>query len=198
MKSLRLAVFVNLLTLATRLIAADEVQHIKMDDVRLTDAIMALSRQAGINIIVDPRVPTNGKSVSFERDTTLLGALDTVLKESQLTMITNTVTTVYRVVPSGSNAKPVPAFKPVGSEPKGGIRFTGTLEEAVRSLAKTANLKINYAPDVVMANRGKVSCYWENLTVLQAIVAMLDNFGLAIKQDPNAPDEITVQNIAAK
>ena len=183
---------------------------IAMDGVPLTDAINNLARQAGGNYILDSRVQ---ESLMFSNrrstlpptitqrwtNTTASAALDDVLKSQNLTSVTNPVTTVTRIALSAENAKPIPTDE-LGADTSAAIPLIRMddvpLDEAVKSLARQAGVTYALDPAVDISRAGmagpttpqpSVNIRWEKLTGKQALVALLDAYGLALVQNPGDP-----------
>src|SRR5204863_3070532 len=84
--------------------ANEIVDMIKYDDVPLTSVIENLARQAGINIIPDPKlVMTNTVKLRWEK-VTPQAALLTVLENNSLVLVTNQATGIARIIAKDPNA----------------------------------------------------------------------------------------------
>jgi hypothetical protein len=60
------------------------------------------------------------------------------------------------------------------------------LTEAITTIAGAARLKVSFDPKVTapaIDPQGTVSIRWERVTARQALVALLDNFSLAMTED---------------
>lgn len=196
---------------ASAVVSAEETNSpatiplIVMDNVPLSDAIRNLARQAGLNFILDPRLPgnsfgANGKwtpppnvSVRWE-NITAREALDRVLKEHDLVLVDNPATGVARIAPKDLNVKPVPSTAVDTNSPVIPliIMTDMPLDEAIKHLAQSAKLDVVLDPKVSnpMAAEGRpmpqptVSVRWEDITGRQALAAVLDNYDLVMKTNP--------------
>ncbi len=182
--------------------ADDPIPRIQMANVPLADAIRNLARQSNLNYILDPHVPGSefgpGRSapkiVVTENWTnvTAQAALSGLLKEHGLTMVLTPATTVMRVAPASLGVKPVPASQ-VGTNATGVIPLlvldSILLTDAVSHLARAAGLAVSLDPDwpaAAIAEQGTISIRWERITARQALAALLDNYDLAMIEDPAA------------
>jgi len=189
-----------LVTAACTAVSADDaVPRIQLDNVPLADAIGNLARQASLNYILDPRVPGSAfgpgrlapkASVSARwTNVTAQAALNALLKEHKLTIVTNPATTVARIALAGLGVQPVSASQ-VGTN-SGSVIPVVTLDfvsltEAVTQLAAAARLNITFDSQVsapAFNGQGTVSFRWERITARQALAALLDNYGLAMTED---------------
>ena len=183
---------------------ADEVVPlIVIDEVPLYDAIRNVARQMDLNWILDPCAPGPGPgagkkgrpygpdvSIRLEQKTVQY-AFDLLLKKYGLTVITNPVTTVARVVPIGHRVKPVSASQ-LGADTNGilpVVTLEGvTLVRAVEALTKAANLKVAFDPTFTKSEFGRdtaeLSIRWTHITARQALAALLDNYDFSMVEDP--------------
>ncbi len=178
----------------------DPVPLIVIDDVPSVYAIQNLARQAGLNYILDPRVPGagfgSGRLVDMQSihvrwtNLTVTAALGRLLKALNLTMVTNPATTVARIAPANLGVKPVPASL-VGASTNAAIPLIVMddvqLAEAIRQFATHAQLSVSLdsrlsAPD--FASQGTISIRWEDITARQALAALLDNYDLVLIEEP--------------
>ena len=179
------------------------VPLIVIDGVPLPDAIRNLARQAGLNYILDPRVPGSGsgrgrmapKPMVTARWTnvTAKAALSSLLQEHKLTMftiVTNPATTVVRIAPANLGLKPKPASQ-VGTDTNAVLPLIVMddvpVSDAIRNLATHAGLNVSLDPKLSTPAsdlQGTVSIRWENITVRQALAAILDNYDLVLEEEP--------------
>jgi len=170
----------------------------EMDGVPLTSAIRNLAREMELNIIIDPAVPganfgggrrlrepiirARCPNMSAEQE------LRALLREHQLILVTNPVTTVARVAPGSRAVKPVPA-NTVGVETNEVVPLIVIddvpLVDAIRNLARQAALEVRFDQKVMRALEcdSEVSIRWENLTARQALAALIDNYGLVMVEE---------------
>ncbi len=172
--------------------AGDEVVPlIVIDNVPLADTIRNLARQMGGNHIIDPRVTgVDSKNVSIRlENVSAREALNGVLKDHKLMLVTNPVTTVDRIAPARLGIKPVPASQ-VGTNAGTVLPLMviddQSLTEVIAKLASAAGLKVALDPQwagPLDKARPTVSFRWENLTARQALAALLDNYDLLLVED---------------
>ena len=180
----------------------DTVPLIVIDDVPSTYAIRNLARQAGLNIIFDPRVP--GANFGPGRlefnpsvhvrwtNLTVQTALSRLLKSLNLTMVTNPATTVARIAPANAGVKPMPASH-VGASTNVVIPLVVMedvlLTEAIRYVATEAHLSVSLDPKLsapAFDRQGTILIHWEDITARQALAALLDNYELVLIEEPGA------------
>ena len=187
---------------------------IKMEDVPLLDAIKNLAREAGLNYIIDPRVPGSdigpGRrskepivNASWEA-ATARQALDDVLKSNKLVLVPNPVTTIARIVPANTIEKPAPADP--GTADTGEViplivADQVPLDHLLKTIARQAGLKATLSREItspLSRLHGTVSVRWEDVTFRQALGALVENYDLVMIEDkadasatfevkPNAP-----------
>jgi hypothetical protein len=114
--------------------------------------------------------------------------LRALLREHQLILVTNPVTTVARVAPVSRRVEPVPASA-VGLETNKAVPLI-VIDEvpllyAIRNVAKQAGLEVRFDRKVVRAleRDSEISIRWENLTVRQALAALIANYGLVMEEE---------------
>jgi hypothetical protein len=180
--------------------ADDALPLIVIDNVPLGDAVRNLARQSGLNYVLDPHVP--GSEFGPGRlapqpsvrarwtNMTARAALNMLLAEHQLIMVTNPATTVARIAPTALGVKPVPVGE-VGTNAGPVIPLmvvdSVPLTEAIRNLARAARINVLFDAQVsapVFDGQGTVSIRWERLRARQALAALLDNYGLVMSEDP--------------
>ena len=180
---------------------------IQMEDVPLKDAIRNLARQARLNYILDPKLygpwqagegkPGREPSVTARWENLTAGqALGKVLNEHGLVMIVSPATSVARIALTNQAVQPVP-----DSAVAGGtnavipliVMDMVPLPDTLRNLARQAHLNLELDPALPVASAGaakrtisdyNISIRWENLTARQALAAILDNFDLALVEEP--------------
>jgi hypothetical protein len=180
--------------------AADEViPRIQFENVPLADAIKNLARQAGFNYVLDPRVPgsdfgpgrtaPNPPVSGSWANVTAQAALNALLKEHKLMMVTNPATSVARIAPANQNVKPVSASQ-VGTNASKVIPLMVMdfipLTDTLTTLGTEAGLRITSDPALSApgsAAQGMVSIRWERITARQALAALLDNYDLVMTED---------------
>lgn len=170
------------------------VPRIRMQDVPLGDAIKNLARQAGINYIVDPRIPpsTAGRLVTVAwTNMSASEALGRLLKESKLTMITNSVSSVARIVFANQIIRPVSASLGTDEVLPLIVIDDVPLGDAVKNVARQAGLSVTFdpklrvpspEPDGSSISECQVFCRWEDVTAKQALAALLENYDLLLVQ----------------
>lgn len=176
------------------------IPTISMQNSPISQAIDILARQAGLNYILDPqsdpasRIP-GGKAtiVSFEwENISARDALDRLLKEHDLVLVENPVTSVARIAPASLRIKPVDAAQ-LGHDTNAVVPIISmsyaTLDAAIQSCADQLHQKIvldeavQKGPDGREVQLPMVSFRWHQLTARQALVALLDNYGLTMVED---------------
>lgn len=192
--ALAIGLFPPLFTVAA--LAQDKVMPlVKFDDVPIRDAIKNIARQAGINYILDPRVPgtdPGGKPWITETWTnaTAKTAMASLLAQYKLEMVYSPSTTITRIAPVALAVKPVPA---------GAVNTNDTmtmplismeevpLRDAIINLARQGQLKITFDSSLsapAFDLNQSVSLRWSHVTIPQALAALLDNYGLVLNEDP--------------
>jgi hypothetical protein len=173
-----------------------------IDNVPLTDAIRNVARQMELNIILDPNVP--GAAIVAGRrskeplisnrwtNTSPEQVLRSILKSHQLILVTNTSTTVARIAPGSVAVWPVsPMVAGIESDtnkPVPLIVIDGVpLLDALVNFCRQAGLTVTFDPGMSQAFESdcEVHVRWEDLTVRQGLAALLDNYGLVLKEDPS-------------
>ncbi len=187
-----------------------------MEDIPLSCAISNLARQANLNYILDPRASSAsiGPAKWLMPETSVTcrwtnaapeSALEQLLREHSLRMVTNVATRVVRIVPLRQFAEPtlVSGTKndtnpviPVVLLKYAPMRFI------IDELGKKAGLEISLDPDLPIPTSGPpeltigtsvVSVYWESIRPRQALFALLDACDLAITEHPGASSTIIVK-----
>ncbi len=189
---------------------------ISMEEVPLKDGVKNLARYAGINYILDPAILESfaGPGGPFSREphincrwtnVTAQRALDDVLMRYRLTIVTNPVTSVARISFTAQRVQPVPASL-LGTDTTVVIPLIFMEEvpliDAIKNLAHEA--KIPYILDPTLNSsspqlgqrellRSLINLRWYNITPKQALIALLDDYGLVMVQSPG---DATVRIIA--
>jgi hypothetical protein len=180
---------------------ADIMPLIVIGDVPLSDAIRNIARQMNLNFILDPCVPgasphaaggkvrEPGVNIRLENQTVEY-ALNLILKNHGLTLISNPVTTVARIVPIDHHIKPVRASE-VGSDTNAVpiINLDNvTLPQAIEALTKSFGLNVVFDFTFLNSQYGRDTAQlyirWTNITPDQALAALLDNYDLAMIKNP--------------
>jgi hypothetical protein len=170
----------------------------EMDGVPLTSAIRNLAREMELNIIIDPAVPGSGFVPGRRLKEPLITGrcpnmtseqeMRALLKENQLVLVTNPVTTVARVAPGTRMVKPVRASA-VGVKTNEVVPLIVIddvpLEDAIRNLARQVRLDVMFDRKVIRAfeHDSNISVRWENLTAQQALTALIDNYSLVMVEE---------------
>jgi len=174
--------------------------EIVMDRVPLREAIRSLTRQMGLNHILDPGVPGADCNPNPEleapriskrwRNASAEQALRSILKDHQLILVTNPVTTVVRIAPGSVAVRPVSASL-VGPPDTNGFAPLIVIDDvplvdALRNVTRQCGLKVDFDPAVLAAFEydSGISIRWEDLTVRQALYALLDNYNLSMTEHP--------------
>ena len=185
--------------------ATNVIPLIVMSDVPLRDAVRNLARQAGLNFILDPhlfagstdphghRVPDPSVNARWEQ-VTAREALNRVLKEHKLKLVDNPATTVARITPAEKAVEPVTSAQ-VGVDTNAANAVIPVimmedlpLRDAIRNLVRQLGLNINLdpalsTPDHERVLSQEVAFRWERITPRQALAALLDNYGLVLRED---------------
>jgi len=166
------------------------IPSIVLEEVALDDAIRNLARMANINYILDPSVIHGSKPKLSGRweNITAEQMLGKVLQEHRLKMVENPATSVARIASINQVVRPVPASQ-VGSDTNKAIPVIlvddVTLEDAIKAIAAQAKLKVSFDPRLSGTKAfPTISFRWETLTARQALAALLDNYNLAMVEDP--------------
>lgn len=180
---------------------------ISMEDVGLRDAIRALARQERVNFILDPAILAsfagpwdrfvNEPRVNSRWTNVTAGeALDDLLKAYQMTVVSNPATSVARIAFVKQNVEPVSASELSNdtSDRMPLIQMDEVrLTDAIRNIARKADLSYILDPALnspAAESGGRellqslVNIRWQNITLKQALVALLDDYGLAMVQNP--------------
>src|SRR5437762_11006344 len=143
----------------------DPIPLIRMVDVPLADTIKILARQSNLNYILVPHVPGSDFGpgrlapkllvTAYWTNVTAQAALSSLLKEHNLTMVTNSATTVMRIAPANLSVKPAPT-NPVGTDTSSIIPLlvmdSVSLTAAVTKVASAARLAISLDPKLSAAD----------------------------------------------
>lgn len=183
---------------------------VEMEGVPLDDAIRNLARQLSLNYILDPRLlGTSGSLASNPFVTgrwhlTALQVLEKVLRDNGLTMVTNSATTIARIIRTNDFVYPV-SEKLVGngSDPVIPLmRIDDDLDKAITDIASKAHLNISLDPNLhvpsaqpdTAVSDSRIYVRWENVTARQALTAILDAYNLAVAESSGAsPNKLIVR-----
>jgi hypothetical protein len=173
-----------------------------IENVPLTDAIRNLTRQMELNYILDPHVPgvafgpgRRVKQPIISRrwtNATPEQVLRAILRENQLILVTNLATTIARIAPGSVAVWPVnpgvagmegDTNQPVPLIVIEDVPLLDVFKNTCRHVGRTAI----FDPDVseAFAEGCEIQVRWENLTARQALGALLDNYGLMMREDPS-------------
>ena len=191
--------------------AGQTMPSIQMKNVPLTFAIDAVARQVGINYIIDPKLsvgvgetildpsgkPVPSPVITFHWENISANeALNRLLKKYGLVMVTDPVTSVARISYPNRPAAPVDAS------------LLNNATNTVLPLIEFADVPINVTLDNLIQQAGinvaldpklsnpfnsaaqtviqlpTVSFRWQNMTAKQVIIAICENYNLAIVKDP--------------
>jgi len=145
---------------------------------------------AGINYILDPKVSFSGVVSGRWQNLTAEEMLGKVLDEHKLKLTPNPVTSVARVTSSNTVTQPVtvsPVAKSTNSFVPIFLADEARLDDTIRCLGAMANLKISFDPGLSEKALGQsVTLRWQNLAATQALAALLDNYELAVVEDPGS------------
>ena len=184
--------------------STEEVHEIiAIGDVPLTCVIQNVARRMDLNVIFDPHVPGSafgpGRDIPeptvIKRWTNITAseALRIILKENQLILVSNPVTRVARVAPGHIAIRPVPEHVlGMDSETNKPVPLVVIddvpLLDAIKHTAKLLGLSVTFDPEVsdtFTPDCAVVRVRWENLTSRQVLAALLDNYGLVMREDPS-------------
>jgi hypothetical protein len=171
-----------------------------MQNVPLRQAIDLMAREAGLNYILDPHLDgasriagSKATFVSFEwKNISARDAVDRLLKEHDLVLVENSVTSVARIGPVSLHIKPVDAAE-LGNDTNAVVpiilMMDAPLDIAIQHCADQLHQKITLdeavrkGPDGREAELPVVTFRWHQLTARQALVALLDDYGLTMVED---------------
>jgi hypothetical protein len=182
------------------------VPLIKMANVPITTAIEYFTRQSDINFVIDPKLsgPFLNSTGSVIQEPTVTftwtnmsarNALARLLKEHNLVMVKDSTTTVERITYTNQIVNSVDASL-LGSDTNAAIPLIQMnvvpLDLALNTFAYEDHIKVVFYDELlgIRSNPGKppvlqplVSIRWQNITPKQAIVALCENYNLAIVKD---------------
>lgn len=188
----------------------DAPMPITSDHVPVTTAISTLARLAGINFLFSDSVTKpNGPLANHPPITinwtnlTPKQALERVLKEQSLYLVDDPVTTVYEITITNKIVDPVDASLLV-SETNQVVPIVMQdvpLDQVLTTLIQYAHINATLDPKLVdsfATTNGPfkqvktVSFRWETVTARQALIALCENYNLAVVKDP-ATGEIQIK-----
>jgi hypothetical protein len=171
----------------------DKIAVIKIDNVPLSLVIDNVAQQAGLNYIVDRRLEVNGNWAGNDpfinlrwENITADEALQRLLKEHKLMMVTNTATCVARLVPTGAAVKPITTSTAIDTNaPIAVLRANSEpLVDVIRKIGKEARLSVSFAAEAAsILERNTISFRWQKITPRQALTALLDNYDLVLTEN---------------
>jgi hypothetical protein len=167
---------------------------IAMQNTPLSVAIRHLTRQLELNYILDPRLLSPGHAtlisdpeLNFKwRSVTVEEGLQRLLTENGLALITNSATSVARIVPARAAigvTQSSARFDTNGVLSKWKAENL-PLTEAIENIAKSIGLTVSFGPRVEDAEY-HVSFDWSNITPRQALAALIENYDLVMIENPN-------------
>ncbi len=191
-----------LLSVSITAAGPEKVPTITITDVPLASAIGNLADQAELNYIRDPRVPGSGfePGQSLRQPTvtarwtnvTARHALNELLGQHGLAIITNGASSIVRIAATNTLMKPDKGN--TVTETGGAVMPRIVLDflpltVAIKHLGTEAKLDITFDPKLATAldQRGMVSLSWRNVTIRQALAALLDNFDLVMTEKTGSP-----------
>ena len=174
------------------------VPLIVIDEVPLSDAIRNLARQMEMNHILHPAVPGSGfmpgkrmqEPLVSRRwvDVTAAQALRDVLNQHRLLLLTNSGTTVAQVAPNRPGVKPLQdrLAVPGSTHVVPLLKLDDlTLAAGIEHVGRLAGVRVWFdseVPSSLLEETLRVR--WTNLTARQALAALVDNYGLAVEENP--------------
>jgi predicted Ser/Thr protein kinase len=171
-----------------------EVVALEFDKAPLHDAIKALALQAKLNIQFDPAIDSailnTLVTAKWRRSTTQ--ALSALLDNNGLRCVDDPVSRIKRIV-----RKDWPGFVPsthptvvTNGEVVDMVAFDSVpLRDAINALATQMSLKLQFDPATVNTLNATVTAKWRHISAEQALWALLDNYGLSLRNTP--PDSKT-------
>lgn len=187
----------------------NRIPLIQFADVPMTSAIKHLARQENVNYLIDLELsqmwsnlgpdPAPEPRLTFHlEDVTAWSVLSRTLSLYDLTLVEDPVTSVACVTFADAPRRAVDAGLAdlVSSVPASGtnavlplIQFSSVpLSVALETLARQAGLKADLdprleEPDAADSRLQMLTVSWTNLTARQALVALCENYGLAVNRD---------------
>lgn len=179
----------------------EKIPTIAITDVPLASAIGNLAAQSELNYILDPRVLGSGfePGQSLRQPTvtarwtnvTARHALNELLGKHGLIIITNQASSILRI--AATNAFKKLDKNNTATEDGGAVMPRIVMDflpltVAMKNLGAGAKLDITFDPKLAAAldQRGMVSLSWRNVTIRQALAALLDNFDLVMTVEKGA------------
>jgi hypothetical protein len=201
------------------------VPPVVMSDVSISKAIEVLARVAGINYLIDYRLAnwwatpdvsgqaTHEPTVSFRwNNLTAKEALLRMLAEHRLVLLEDPLTTIARVTYTNQTI-PAVDLTSLGDTNEASSFATNLvplvfqdvpITTALETLARLAGINYMLAPEIGYGKPDKygeikpepvLSVRWENVTYKQAFVAICENYGFRIVNDPTSGVAfITIKN----
>jgi hypothetical protein len=181
-------------------ISALAQETIEMEGVPLSDAIRNLAAQLDINYILDPRICRHGylasnPPINARWNLTAQQALQKVLSEHSLVMVSNAATSVAFIKGTNTTAK-FPSLKQTLADTNAPIellKIDTTLDKAIeeiadriyRSVNVDAKLRIADISGETRAEDCDLWLKWRNIKPRQALTALLDNYDLMLVEGTN-------------
>ncbi len=182
--------------------ANDLTPRIVYKSVPLTAAIENLARQAGITYMISPKLFGPGGRFASEpsvnlnlTNTTAKEALEIVLKEHQLFLVEDPVTTVARIADTNRLVSTVdPQWVAADTNKPTHVELWHVpLDEGLRIVVSRGNIEVSLDPSLsrrvgptgIPAQLPVINIRWDKITPRQALAALLDNYDLVMVRDPS-------------
>ena len=174
---------------------------IQMESVPLSDAIRNLAAQLQLNYILDARICKGGylaynPPINVRWNLGVDQALQRVLAEHGLMVISNATTSVARLMATNAPVKPaLVTFASSETNPAiPDLKIDTTLDKAIEEIANKVHLSVTVSPSLPVpdftgertAERCDLWVRWKNIRPEQALAALLDNYELVITTGPTA------------
>lgn len=178
----------------------DIVPRVVLAHVSLRDAVTTLAKQANLTVVFDPAL-LNQVAPNVDvtwKNVTARQALEALLDNYgwEMTQIpgssarigarnSNAAGPQRKIVNLSENA---PTNGAAGNEPAQEISLVDVpLWDAIQALTLQAQLNIEFDPGLANRKGAQVNMKFRNITVRQALQALLDNYGLQLTQIPGNP-----------
>lgn len=177
----------------------EAVAVIEIENVPLSTAIQLLARQMDFNYILDPAVQGSLDPLVTIRweNATAEQAFKALLAEHRLAITANPATSIAHIRTADHPIKPM-TVPPIRIGSNGAIRLIemdkAPVIQVITNLAAQTHLKITLDPKVMARfdplspssplpqGSRRLSVRWKDVTAAQALLAVLDNFDLAITE----------------
>ena len=171
-------------------------QEINLNGIPLKDAIETLARQSDFNFIIGSKLTGPNQPTVTHRweNKSAEEALAELLKEHGLKMVKSSASSVVRITYTnqpaikvngdllGNDTNAVPRMMTMDSTP---------LAVALTMISNQAKLKIILDPEISKAGQ-EVSFRWKDITAKQALIALCENFDLALVKD-SSTDSVQIK-----